>query len=160
MLRGIALETTDVTEVDVDDSRLAPEAASIVQRTFDDGDVIALRRSDAFGRLLLDHLGAPSALALPIADRDRRFGVVLAPGRNEHSFDGTLGLARAYAQQAANALAQARLYALLGDRDDLRRALTNLVANALQHVQAGGSVEIAVRRNARNARRCPPAAPR
>jgi signal transduction histidine kinase len=126
----------EVAEVDVDETRPAPEAASIVQRTLDDGDVIAVRRSDAFGRLLLDHLGAESALALPIADRDRRFGVVLALGRDEHSFDDTLGLARAYSQQAANALAQARLFEQLGERNDEleeRGAVIRDLVYALSH---------------------------
>jgi signal transduction histidine kinase len=33
---------------------------------------------------------------------------------------------------------------VIGDRDDLRRAVTNLAANALQHSNAGGDVTIAL----------------
>jgi signal transduction histidine kinase len=126
----------DVDEVDVDEARLGPEAASIVQRALDGADVLLLARSDAFGRLVLDYLGAPSALALPIADRERRFGVVLALGRSETSFDDALGLARAYSQQAANALAQARLFDELGQRNDEleeRGAVIRDLVYALSH---------------------------
>lgn len=34
---------------------------------------------------------------------------------------------------------------VIGDRGDVRRALTNLVANALEHTQEGGQVELEVR---------------
>jgi signal transduction histidine kinase len=47
--------------------------------------------------------------------------------------------------------AQAALFTI-GDRDDLRRAITNLVANALQHGVAGGTVTIALWRDAQGAR--------
>jgi signal transduction histidine kinase len=126
----------DSDEVDVDEERLAPEAISIVQRTLDGGDVIAIGRTDAFGRLVLDHFGAPSALALPIADRNRRFGVVLALGDTEQSFDDALPLAGAFAQQAANALAQARLFAQLGERNaalEERSAVIRDLVYALSH---------------------------
>ncbi len=126
----------DRDEVDLDEARPAPETASIVQRTLDRGDVVPIARSDAFGRLVLDHLGAPSALALPIADRDRRFGVMLALGRGAHSFDDTLPLARAFCQQAANALVQARLFAQLGERNEEledRSAVIRDLVYALSH---------------------------
>jgi signal transduction histidine kinase len=126
----------DIDEVDVDETRPAPEVASIVQRALDSGEVIAMRSSDAFGRLVLDHLGAPSALALPIADRDRRFGVVLALGRDQQSFVDAFGLARGYAQQAANALVQARLFAQLGERNSAleeRSAIIRDLVYALSH---------------------------
>jgi signal transduction histidine kinase len=123
-------------EVDVDETRPSPEAASVVQRTLDSGEAIPIARSDAFGRLVLDHLGAPSALALPIRDGDWRFGVVLVLGRSEKSFDDTLGLAHAFAQQAANALAQARLFAQLADRNaalEERSAVIRDLVYALSH---------------------------
>ncbi len=126
----------DTDEVTVDEARLGPEAASIVARTLDGGDVVTVQSADAFGRLVLDHLGAPSALALPIADRERRFGVVLALGRHADSFDDAQGLARAYAQQAANALAQAGLFGQLGERNtalEERSAVIRDLVYALSH---------------------------
>lgn len=126
----------DVAEVDVDEVHLVPEAASIVQRTLDGGDVVSIARSDPLGRLLLDHLGAPAALALPVADIQRRFGVVLALGRTDRSFDDAVPLARAFAEQAANALAQARLFAQLGERNEAleeRSAVIRDLVYALSH---------------------------
>jgi signal transduction histidine kinase len=123
-------------EVDVDESRPSPEVASVVQRTLDSGEISAIARSDAFGRLVLDHLGAPSALALPIVDRDRRLGVVLVLGRSESSFAEMFGLAHAFAQQAANALAQARLFAQLDERNEAleeRSAVIRDLVYALSH---------------------------
>ncbi len=123
-------------EVGLDESRPSPEAASIVQRALDDGDVIVVSRSDAFGRLLLDHLEAPAALVLPIVDGRRRFGAVLALGRGEHSFADVIGLARAYAQLAAGALAQARLFNELAERNEAleeRGAVIRDLVYALSH---------------------------
>ncbi len=123
-------------EVEVDGARPSPEVASIVQRALDGGEVIAIGRSDAFGRLVLDHLGAPSALGLPIVDQGRRFGVVLVLGRSEKSFDEALGLAHAFAQQAANALAHARLFAQLDERNEAleeRSAVIRDLVYALSH---------------------------
>jgi signal transduction histidine kinase len=123
-------------DVDVDEARPAPEVASVVQRTLDSGTVLPIARSDAIGRLVLDHLAAPSALALPIADRDRQFGVVLALGRSADSFSETSGVAHAYAQQAATALAQARLFAQLDERNaalEERGAVIRDLVYALSH---------------------------
>ncbi len=125
-----------VDDVDVDEARPSPEAASIVQRTLDAGDVIAVGRADALGRLLLDHFDAPAALALPIADRESRVGVVLALGRTEHSFDDARDLARAFAQQATSALAQARLFAQIAERNEAleeRSAVIRDLVYALSH---------------------------
>jgi signal transduction histidine kinase len=126
----------DREAVDLDDERPSPEVASLVQRTLDAGDVVVVRQADALGRLVLDTLGAPAALALPIVDRDRRFGVVIALGRNDRSFEDMLPLARAYAAQSANALAQARLFAQLAERNDAleeRSAVIRDLVYALSH---------------------------
>jgi signal transduction histidine kinase len=123
-------------DVDVDQARPAPEVASVVQRTLDTETVIPIARSDAFGRLVLDHLGAPSALAIPIADRDRQFGVLLALGRTDFNLVDAPGLAHAYAQQAANALAQAQLFAQLDERNaalEERSAVIRDLVYALSH---------------------------
>jgi signal transduction histidine kinase len=123
-------------EVDVDEARPSPEVASVVQRALDSGEVSAIARSDAFGRLVLDHLGAPSALAVPIVDRDRRFGVLLVLGRSETSLGEMYGLAHAFSEQAANALAQARLFAQLDERNEAleeRSAVIRDLVYALSH---------------------------
>jgi signal transduction histidine kinase len=103
--------------VDVDEERLPPAAISLVQRAADDGDVIAVERTDALGRLILDTFSGAEMLAIPIADGERRFGVLLVLGAHEGRLQELRGVARAYAQQAANALAQARLFEQLAERN-------------------------------------------
>jgi signal transduction histidine kinase len=126
----------DAETVEVDETRPAPEVASLVARTLDGGDVITVSTSDALGRLVLDRLQAGVALALPIVDRERRFGVLLVPGTDVRTFEDALGIARAYAVQCANALAQARLFAELAQRNtalEERSAVIRDLVYALSH---------------------------
>jgi len=126
----------DAETVEVDETRPAPEVASLVARTLDGGDVVTVGTSDALGRLVLDRLHAGAALALPIVDRERRFGVLLVPGKDARSFEDALGIARAYAVQSANALAQARLFAELAQRNtalEERSAVIRDLVYALSH---------------------------
>jgi signal transduction histidine kinase len=123
-------------DVELDERRLGPPLASLVARTLDQSDVVRVRASDALGRLVLDELDAPAALALPIVDRERRFGVAIVLLREAEPADDTVALARAYARQTAGALAQARLFAQLADRnDDLeeRSAVIRDLVYALSH---------------------------
>jgi signal transduction histidine kinase len=106
-----------VETVEVDEGRLPPAGVSVVQRAADDGDVIAVGPTDALGRLILDTFGGTEMLAIPIADRERRFGVLLVLGDREDHLDELQIVARAYALQAANALAQARLFEQLAERN-------------------------------------------
>ena len=103
--------------VDVDETRLPPAVISLVQRAADDGDAIAVARTDALGRLILDTFGGGALLAIPIADGERRFGVLLVLGAHEDRLQELRPVARAYAQQAASALAQARLFEQLAERN-------------------------------------------
>ncbi len=120
--------------VDVDEARLPPEGASLVQRTLDDGDVALVEQSDALARLVLDTFGVTSLLALPIVEGDRRFGVLLVLGPTDA--DDLRAVARAYAQQVANALAQARLFEQLAERNaalEERNAVIRDLVYALSH---------------------------
>jgi signal transduction histidine kinase len=134
---GLTLAARAGTDtVDVDETRPAPEVASLVARTLDGGDIVAVAPSDALGRLVLDRLNAPGVLALPIVDRERRFGVVLLLAKSDRSFEEAHGLARAYATQSANALAQARLFAELAERNtalEERGAVIRDLVYALSH---------------------------
>jgi len=124
------------TAVDVDETRLSPEVASLVQRVLDEGDAVAVRGSDALGRLVLETFGASELLALPIADGERRFGVLLVPLSDAERTDDTLAVARAYATQCANALAQARLFEQLAERNtalEERNSVIRDLVYALSH---------------------------
>jgi signal transduction histidine kinase len=106
-----------VAQVDVDEERLPPAGISLVQRAADDGDVVAVGSDDALGRLILDTFGGSAMLAIPIAEGDRRFGVLLVLGEHGEKLDELRSVARAYAQQAAGALSQARLFEQLAERN-------------------------------------------
>jgi signal transduction histidine kinase len=126
----------DRAEVDVDAGRLPPEVASLVQRALDEGDAVAVRRSDALGRLVLDTFAADDLLAIPIVDGERRFGALLVPGVDPELMDDALAVARSYASQSANALAQARLFEQLAERNtalEERNAVIRDLVYALSH---------------------------
>jgi signal transduction histidine kinase len=123
-------------QVDVDEERLPPAGISLVQRAADDGDVIAVGPTDALGRLTLDTFGAQELLAIPIADRERRFGVLLVLGQREDRLEEMRGVARTYAEHAANALAQARLFEQLAERNaalEERSGIIRDLVYALSH---------------------------
>ena len=123
-------------QVDVDETRLPPAGISLVQRAADDGDVVAVGATDALGRLILDTFGTPEMLAIPIADRERRFGVLLVLGEHGERLEELRSVARGYAEQAANALAQARLFEQLAERNaalEERSGIIRDLVYALSH---------------------------
>jgi two-component system sensor histidine kinase KdpD len=103
--------------VEIDETRLPPALISLVQRAADDGDVVAVERTDALGRLILDAFSGDELLAIPIADGERRFGVLLVAGNAAENLTDQRSVATAYAQQAAGALTQARLFEQLAERN-------------------------------------------
>ncbi len=123
-------------EIDVHGARLAPEQISLVQRALDDGDVVVVRGSDALGRLVLEGFGAGHLIAIPIADGERRFGALFVPGRDDEPTDDSVAVARAFASQCVNALAQARLFEQLAERNialEERNAVIRDLVYALSH---------------------------
>lgn len=124
------------TQVDVDETRLPPAAISLVQRAADDGDVVAVGPTDALGRLILHTFGAAEMLAIPIADRERRFGVLLALGEHGERLEELRTVARGYAEQAAIALEQARLFEQLAERNEALEERSGVIRDlvyALSH---------------------------
>jgi len=124
--RGNAEPTTDP-------DASAPEVVSLVRRVLDGGTLV-LHSDDPVGSLVLERLGTRVALAVPVGERDRAYGIlVLAPAGDD---DGRLGLARTFARASAAALAQARLFAQLADRNDElaeRGAVIRDLVYALSH---------------------------
>lgn len=122
--------------VDIIEEALPPEVRSLVARALDDGDVATIHRTDALGRLMLDTFESGAMLALPIADREHRFGVVLLFYPEDRPLDDLKLVARGYAQQAAGALAQARLFETLGERNDALEERSGVIRDlvyALSH---------------------------
>ena len=122
--------------VTVPDSAAGPEVVSLARRTLDVGDVEMLGAEDAFSRLVLDALGAQSALAVPFADPGRAYGVLIVASDAPAFDDGAPPLARAYARAGTAALAQAQLFAKLAERNDAlaqRGAVIRDLVYALSH---------------------------
>ena len=115
--RLIALREND--ETTVDEKPLAPEISSLVRRALDGGDVLRISADDPVGGLVVDRIRARAALVLPVAERDTSFGVVIVGASSPSAFDATSRpIARSFARAATGALAQARLFAQLAERND------------------------------------------
>jgi signal transduction histidine kinase len=106
------------TAVTPDTAPLRPEGATLIQRALDADDVVTVGSDDALGRMTLDAFAARGLLAVPISERDERFGVLLVALREVVHPDDHIGVARIYARQAAGALAHARLFEQLAERND------------------------------------------
>lgn len=125
-------------DVVVDDAATTPEVVSFVRRVADAGDVTPVRSHDPVGAFLLERLQAATALAVPIADRERAFGVLVLASHDAESLgrQAVASLLRTYARACAAALAQAFLFAQLAERNDElaeRSAVIRDLIYALSH---------------------------
>jgi signal transduction histidine kinase len=107
------------SDISVDRRMLSAEIASLVARAGDADDVFRVTRNDLFGRATLEALGASDALVTPIATSGSGENVLIASATDAKPFVGdALATMRAFAEQAAIALEQARLFAQLGERNE------------------------------------------
>ena len=104
-------------EVGVVDERPAPEIVTLAHRVAAGGDVSVVRATDPVGRFVLDRLHAHSALAVPLADRGRQYGVLVAASAEDVPDEASIASARSFAEIAINALGQARLFGELAARN-------------------------------------------
>jgi signal transduction histidine kinase len=106
--------------LDIGEQVERPPAAvlSFLQRVADERTIVVPSSGDALGRMLLETLGASSAIAAPLVEHETIFGVLVLQGGTA-AFDAAFeeGL-RYYADQAAIALAQARLFVMLSGRNE------------------------------------------
>lgn len=113
--------TYSAAEADVEYTSARPpaEIVSLLHRVAEGRERYAtLLETDALGRLQLDTFGAKSAIAAPLVEHETTFGVLILV-RRDAAFEPHYeeGLA-AFADQAAIALAQANLFAQLGERNE------------------------------------------
>ncbi len=106
-------------DIEFTSARPPAEIVSLLHRMADRNEGIAtLLDTDALGRLQLDTFGAKSAIAAPLVEHETTFGVLILVRRTElfepHYEEGLA----AFADQSAIALAQANLFAQLGERND------------------------------------------
>jgi signal transduction histidine kinase len=122
--------------VDVVDEPVPPEIASLAQRLLERRTPEAITSGDPVGRFALDRLRAAGALALPLADRGRSFGLLIVL-REGGAFDETAIMAAgAYATLALDALAQAALFDELAERNATlaeRQAVIRDLVDAISH---------------------------
>lgn len=106
--------------LDIEEVAERPPSAvlSFLQRVADAGTIVAPSDADALGRLLLETLGTQAAIAAPLREHETTFGVLVLQrdGREfEPAFEEAL---RYYADQAAIALAQARLFVRISAQNE------------------------------------------
>lgn len=106
-------------EVEFTSERPPGEISSLLHRIAEQHEGIAtVLETDALGRLRLDTFGAQSAIAAPLIEHETTFGVLILLRRDaafEPHYEEGLS---AFADQAAIALAQARVFAQLGERNE------------------------------------------
>jgi len=130
------LALDDGREVEVLDEPVPPEMLSLSHRALEEGTPLIVAVGDPLGRFVLDRLAAASALALPLADRSRTFGVLFVT-RSAAMFDEVApAIARAYSALAVDALAQAVLFDELAERNAAlgeRQAVIRDLVDAISH---------------------------
>lgn len=125
-------------EVTLDGSPTSAEVISQARRALDDDEVLAISADDPVGGLVVDRIGARTALAIPFVERGSALGLLLVadPGSDVLVDETTRAVARAYARGGTAALAQARLFAQLAERNDAiaeRGAVIRDLVYALSH---------------------------
>jgi signal transduction histidine kinase len=106
-------------DVTLERRTLSTEMASLVARAAEARDAFRLTDGDLLGRVTLDALDASEALVTPIATGDTINYVLVESVTAERPFSGdALVTLRAFSEQAAMALEQARLFAQLGERNE------------------------------------------
>jgi signal transduction histidine kinase len=121
-------------DVLIDAAPPRPEIVSLAQRALEEREVIALHGTDAIARFALDGLKASQALAIPLTDGERGFGVLFA--LDVAGDATTLAFARAYGRLSAAALAQARLFVQLAERNEALAERSEIIRDlvyALSH---------------------------
>jgi signal transduction histidine kinase len=134
--REILAGRSGAGEIDVLDERPSSEIVSLVHRVADDGEVSVVRATDPVGRFVLDRLHANTAIAIPLAERGSKFGVLIVAYEDEAPDDAVVQTARSFASLAVNALGQARLFGELAERNEAlgeRQAVIRDLVYAISH---------------------------
>lgn len=104
-------------EVIESSERPGPKIESVVARAVETRELSVFSRVDAMGRLLLDDLGCENAMVVPISDGRVSNGVLLL-AFDRIATDQDVQLAQAFADGAAIALNQSKLFVELAKKND------------------------------------------
>ena len=109
-------------EVVVGNERPGTEMQSTIARMVEDGDAAIVTSDDAIGRLVLDRMEAKLIFAAPLIERGARYGALVvvheAAETPADAMSAERVQLRAFAEQAALALAQARLFDALAQKNE------------------------------------------
>jgi signal transduction histidine kinase len=105
-------------DVSIERRTLSNEIASLATRAVEERGVFAITGNDVLGRLTLEALGASEALATSIATSDGVDYILIASVSGKAFVPDARATLTSFAEQAAIALEQARLFAQLGERND------------------------------------------
>jgi len=114
---------------------MPPELASVARRAIEEERALLFTGSDALARLVLDRLDSSSAMAIPVRDTTESYGVLIITSQDPFD-DESLVFARTFANIAATALAQARLFGELAQRNEAlieRQEVIRDLVYALSH---------------------------
>lgn len=128
---------TDGGDVHFSAERPPAEIVSFLHRAATQQEsIIAIEPGDALGRFVLGTLGATHAIAAPLVEHETTFGVLVL-SREGVPFEANFGEGlRYYVDQAAIALAQARLFIALAQRNEALRERGDVIRDivyALSH---------------------------
>ncbi|MBV8344549.1 MAG: HAMP domain-containing histidine kinase [Candidatus Eremiobacteraeota bacterium] len=116
LLLSYAAGDADVT---IERRALSNEIASLATRAAEERKVFAITGNDVLGRLTLEALRASEALATPIATNGAvDYILIAAVGEGKAFVPDAHATLTSFAEQAAIALEQARLFTQLGERND------------------------------------------
>jgi len=96
--------------------RPSAEVQSVLIRALETQEAATVSKDDAMGRLVTSALGCEGALVAPLVDGGTRIGVLLL-ALDRPAMHDDLRMLRAFAETAAIALAQARIFAELADKN-------------------------------------------
>jgi signal transduction histidine kinase len=105
-------------DVSIERRALSTEMASLVARAGETPDVVAVTPNDVLGRLNLEALGASEALVTSIASSGVEYILIASVDAGKAFVSDARATLTSFAEQAAIALEQARLFTQLGERNE------------------------------------------
>ena len=117
-------------DVAISRERPPEEVLAVAGRTLEEREIGALQPADALSRFALQTLGMDHALIVPMVDHGTSVGVLLVCAASpEHLPHEAAAAARVYGEQASIAVAQARLFVELAEKNEALQAANRSIAH-------------------------------
>ncbi len=134
--RDFCVAQDAVAQMRAVEEALPAQSASLLGRVAKGRAPEVVSAAEAVGFLLGDHLAGRTALAIPIGDREKTFGVLLALFEPDAIDESVTLTASSFAKLASSALQQVRLTEALAERNQSlqeRQALIQDLVDAISH---------------------------